>query len=68
MHSTHQMHLVAYPGERVVRAGRPGARSSRAEPPRHRHRPTLRHRAAVGLIRLGERLATEPVTAPARSL
>ena len=67
MHSTHQFQLVAYPGERVAGATRRGPAAPHAHPPRSRHRPSLRQRAAVRLIRLGERLATEPTAAPARS-
>jgi hypothetical protein len=67
MHSSHQLQLVAYPGERAARASRRGAPPPRVRPARGRHRPSLRQRAAVQLIRLGERLAVEPVAAPARS-
>ncbi len=53
--------------DRIAREHRFAAEARLADQARRRHRPSLRLRAALQLIQLGERLAAEPALRPARS-
>ena len=53
--------------DRIDRLHRQAAEARLADQARRRHRPSLRQRAALRLIQLGERLAAEPALTPVRS-
>ena len=59
MHASTEMRL-RLANERIAREHRHAASARQAEQARRRHRRSLRQRAAVLLIRAGERLAAEP--------
>jgi hypothetical protein len=66
MHASAELRL-RLANERIARDHRHAAWIRLAEEARRRHRPSLRQRAALLLIKAGERLATEPILTPARS-
>ena len=65
MHASAELRL-RLANERIARDHRQAAEARLADQARHRHRLSLRRRAANLLIQAGERLAAEPALTPAR--